>query len=153
MELQDQVLSFPLTNTLSRQVFEYNVNDTDFLLMYDSGAQIPVWCRSTEKLHYIYPNAKKTNYHCEISGFGKETEQSDVYVIPMFELSDGIYSFQIKDLIIAALYKPFIGCDLLLSETMFSKTDTLTVRRGKRELQISYDNKGRPLRRTGRFRP
>ena len=43
MELQDQVLSFPLTNTLSRQVFEYSANGMGFLLMYDSGAQIPVW--------------------------------------------------------------------------------------------------------------
>ena len=60
MELQDQVLSFPLTNTLSRQVFEYSANGMDFLLMYDSGAQIPVWCRGSEKLMDVFPVASKT---------------------------------------------------------------------------------------------
>ena len=53
--------------------------------------------------------------------------------------------FQIKNLLIANLFKPFIGCDLLLSETMFSKTDTLTTRRGKRELCISYTKMNRPF--------
>ncbi len=152
MELQDQVLSFPLTNLLSRQVFRYSFGNSFILMMYDSGAQIPVWCRSVGKLLKIYPDAKKTEYHCEIAGFGKETEMSDVYVIPTFELSDGSVSFRIENLVVAVLYKPFIGCDFLLSETMFSKTDTLTTRREKRELKICFDDIGRPFRCTARMR-
>lgn|GEM_PF-3219660 len=145
MGSQDQVLSFPLTNTLSRQIFEYQQNDDGMLIMYDSGAQIPVWCSGASVLADFYPEAKKTDYHCEISGFGKETELSDVYVIPEFELSDGMVHFKISNLVIAELFKPFIGCDLLLSETMFSKTDTRTTRRAKRELSISFDKMDRPF--------
>ena len=34
------------------------------------------------------------------------------------------------------LFKPNIGCDFLLSETMVSKMDTFTYRRNKKELQV-----------------
>ena len=50
MELQDKVLRFPLTNVLSRQIFEYQINGWNVLMMYDSGAQIPVWCRTVYRL-------------------------------------------------------------------------------------------------------
>ena len=93
----------------------------------------------------VFPDAKKTDFHCDISGFGRETERSNVYIIPLFELIRKDASFQIKNLLVATLFKPFIGCDLLLSETMFSKTDTLTVRRGKRELCVSYTKMNRPF--------
>ena len=188
MELQDQVLRFPLTNILSRQIFEYQINGWNVLMMYDSGAQIPVWCRSEGLFCRVFPDAKKTDFHCDISGFGRETERSNVYIIPLFELIRKDASFQIKNLLVATLFKPFIGCDLLLracsvsqislvfmgfyknswksnffppstrrifgfqkdaeqalSETMFSKTDTLTVRRGKRELCVSYTKMNRPF--------
>ena len=141
MELQDQVLRFPLTNVLSRQIFEYQINGWNVLMMYDSGAQIPVWCRSEELFCRVFPDARKTDFYCDISGFGRETERSSVYIIPLFELRQ----FQIKNLLVASLFKPFIGCDLLLSETMFSKTDTLTTRRGKRELCVSYTKMDRPF--------
>ena len=145
MESQDQVLRFPLANVLSRQIFEYQINGWNILMMYDSGAQIPVWCRSAELLCNVFSNAKKTTFYCEISGFGREIERSSVYIIPLFELNGKNASFQIKNLLIANLFKPFIGCDLLLSETMFSKTDTMTTRRGRRELCISYNKMTRPF--------
>ena len=145
MESQDQVLRFPLANTFSRQVFRYNTGELNVLMTYDSGAQIPVWCRSENLLKKAYPEAEKTDYFCDISGFGKETERTTVYVIPLFELSMNNVSFRIKNLLVASLFKPSIGCDLLLSETMFSKTDTLTTRRSKRELTISFDNIARPF--------
>lgn len=145
MELQDQVLRFPLTNILSRQIFEYQINGWNVMMMYDSGAQIPVWCRSEELFRRVFPDAKKTDLYCDISGFGRETERSSVYIIPLFELSRKDASFQIRNLLVATLFKPFIGCDFLLSETMFSKTDTLTVRRGRRELCVSYAKMNRPF--------
>ena len=145
MELQDQVLRFPLTNVLSRQIFEYTINGWNVLMMYDTGAQMPVWCRSVELFCSVFPDARKTDFYCEISGFGRETERSSVYIIPLFELNGANTSFQIKNLLVANLYKPSIGCDFLLSETMFSKTDTLTIRRGRRELCVSYNKINRPF--------
>ena len=98
-------------------------------MMYDSVAQIPVWCRSEELLCKVFPEAKKTDFYCDISGFGRKTERSSIYIIPLFELGGKDAPFQIKNLLVASLFKPFIGCDFLLSETMFSKTGTLTIRR------------------------
>ena len=74
MGSQDQILSFPLTNTQSRQVFRYLTSNGSILMMYDSGAKIPVWCSGADVFADMYPEAKKTKYHCEISGFGKQTE-------------------------------------------------------------------------------
>ena len=39
-------------------------------------------------------------------------------------------------MVVALLDKSYIGCDFLISETMFSKVDTFTYRREKRELHI-----------------
>lgn len=151
MELQDQVLSFPLNNTLTRQVFEYDIDGIKLLFMYDSGAQIPVWCINPEILIKAYPNTRKTEFKCEISGFGNYTEISDIYVIPLFELSTGSISFKIQNLFVATLFKPYIGCDFLLSETMFSKTDMVITRRKKRNLMITFDKIDRPLVCTARI--
>ena len=45
----------------------------------------------------------------------------------------------INNLSVVVLFKPNIGCDFLLSETMVSKMDTFTYRRGKKELHIVSD--------------
>ncbi len=79
MELQDQVLRFPLTNVLSRQIFEYQINGCNVMIMYNSGTQIPVLCRSEELFCRVFPDAKKTDFYCDISGFGREVERSNVY--------------------------------------------------------------------------
>ena len=152
MGSQDRTLSFPLTNTRSRQIFEYKKDGGDVLMMYDSGAQIPVWCAGEKILRSAYPNAVKTEFISHISGFGKETEDCPVFLIPLFSLADGENEFCIKNLLVAELYKPFIGCHLLLSETMFSKTDTITTRRKKRTLMIAFDNLERPFICTARRR-
>ncbi len=152
MELQDQVLRFALASTITRQVFVYKSGELNVMMMFDSGAQMPVWCRSEELLIKAYPDAVKTDYYCDISGFGREIERSEVFRIPLFELSRGDVSFRIKDLLVARLFKPFIGCDLLLSETMFSKTDTITYRRNKRELIIAFDKIERPFICTAKSR-
>lgn len=145
MESQDQVLSFPLTNVRSRQIFRYDTGHNAIRILYDSGAQLPVWCKGTEVLMKSYPDAQKTQMYCEISGFGKDKENADVYIIPLFELSNHGVTFAIKNLVIADLLKPFVGCDLIISETMFAKADTTTIRRSKRELQINFDALNRPF--------
>ncbi len=143
MGSQDRTLSFQLTNILSRQIFEYKVGAGKILIMYDSGAQIPVWCRGEKLLKAVFPDAVKTEYCSNIFGFGKNSEPCEIYCIPRFILSDGKNEFAIKNLYLAEIYKPSIGCHLLLSETMFSKTDTTTIRRGQRVLMVTYDEKGR----------
>ena len=150
MESQDQILSFPLTNTRSRQIFEYKRDDGDILMMYDSGAQIPVWCVGKTLLKAAYPDVKKTDLIANITGFGKESEECFIFRIPIFSLKCGDTEFRIKDLLVAEIYKPSVGCHLLLSETMFSKTDTITTRRKERTLQIVYDDRGRAFVCTAR---
>lgn len=138
MESQVLTLSFQLTNVLTRQLFEYDTGNALITMLYDSGAQIPVWCAGKEVLLEAYPDAKKTSLKCIISGFGKEKETAEIYVLPAFELSNGEISFVIENLYIAELSKPFIGADFIISETMLSKTNTTTIRLDRRELQISY---------------
>ena len=73
---------------------------------------------------------------CQISGFGKGREKAEAYMIPEFCLNDGNKVFEIERLVVALLDKPYIGCDFLISETMFSKVDSFTYRREKRELHL-----------------
>ena len=138
-----QTLSFQLTNVSTKQIFEYNTGNSEITMMYDSGAQIPVWCAGKEVLLAAYPDVRKKALCCTISGFGKEKDNGDIFVIPHFCLTNGEAKFAIDNLYIVELFKPFIGCDFLLSETIFSKSDTTTVRRGKRELHILFDDLGR----------
>ena len=145
MVSQDRILSFPLNNTKSRQIFEYNVDGVNIWMMYDSGAQIPVWCAGEKILKGTYRDAVKTDFVGNISGFGKESETCQIFRIPMFSLKNEKAEFCVKDLLVAEIFKPFIGCHLLLSETMFSKTDTITTRRKERTLRVVYEDLERPF--------
>ena len=140
MALPDRMLLFPLTNQQSRLLFEYDTGNAVITMMYDSGAQIPVWCTGEDVLSSAYPDAVRTDYYCLVSGFGKDAEKSPIFIIPRFQLSDSIHSYTIRNLYIAALMKPSIGCDLLISETMLSKTDTTIIRRGERSLRIDFSD-------------
>ena len=136
MDLSIQTLVFPLINRYSRQFFELECNDIFVRFLYDSGAKMPVWCRGTGKFMIAFPEAEKLDMNCRISGFGKGREKAEAYMIPSFCLDDGSKKFVIERLVVALLDKPYIGCDFLISETMFSKVDTFTYRREKRELHI-----------------
>ena len=136
-----QTLVLPLTNQRSRQIFRYDNGIEKIRMMYDSGARVPVWCTGHELLCKAYPEAVKTDLSSDVSGFGSGSEQGDVYVIPEFELSDGSARYVIHNLSIVSISKPNIGCDLLISETMFAKADTTTLRREKRELHIIYEDR------------
>ena len=150
MESQVQVLSFQLTNILSRQIFEYQIGKNTVTMLYDSGAQIPVWCSGKRVFLKTFPDAKLLDLKCKVTGFGKEPEEGDVYEIPLFELSDDTVSFQIKNLLVVELPKLYTGFNMIISETMLSKTDTTTIRRNGRILQISFDNLSRPFECTGK---
>ena len=141
MDLLIQTLVFPLINRYSRQFFDLKYNDVSVRFLYDSGAKMPVWCRGTKKFMAAFPEAEKFDMICKISGFGKGREKADVYMIPKFCLYAGNKAFVIERLVVALLDKPYIGCDFLISETMFSKVDSFTYRREKRELHIVGENR------------
>ena len=134
-----QTLIFPLTNRSVRQVFDYETDTVAYRLMYDSGARIPVWCSDVEFFLKAFPEAKKAEITAKVTGFGKEAETASVYIIPKYTLNDGNTEIVINNLSVVVLFKPNIGCDFLLSETMVSKMDTFTYRRGKKELHIVSD--------------
>ena len=141
MESSTQTLVLPLTSRRARQLFKYDNGNEKLTFMYDSGARIPVWCSGEEMLLKAYPNAEKQQLTCIVSGFGKEPETGAVYKIPQFVLSDDSVVFIINNLYIATIEKPTVGCDLILSETMFMKTDMNIYRINKRELHIIYEEK------------
>ena len=141
MESLMQTLAFPLTSRSVRQVFDYDTSSAVIRFMYDSGARVPVWCSDESFLKVAYPDAYRTALKGRVSGFGKGVETSSIYCIPRFTLSEAAKNFVIKNLLIAVLYKPQIGCDFIISETMLSKTDTFTFRRRKKELHILAEKK------------
>ena len=141
MDLSIQTLVFPLINRYSRQFFEIDYYGVTVRYLYDSGAKMPVWCTGRNKFLQAFPDAAKMNEHCSISGFGKGIEQADVYVIPDFVISDGNSQYEIERLVVAMLMKPHIGCDFLISETMFSKIDSFSYRRKKRQLHLVGENR------------
>ena len=141
MESSIQTLRFPLINTFTRQFFDKKINDINVRFLYDSGAKIPVWCTGIKKFLKAYPDAKKIDGGCSISGFGKGKERAEVYCIPEFSLVDDDTEYLINNLVIAILTKPYIGCDFLISEAMVSKVDTMTARMGKKELSIICENR------------
>lgn len=84
---------------------------------------------------------KKTDLFGNVTGFGTGSEKGNVYIIPESVISDGKSRFLIHNLSVISILKTSIGCDLLISETMFSKADTTILRREKREIQIVYDDR------------
>ena len=141
MELSIQTLVFPLTSRRSRQIFRYDNGIEIIRMMYDSGARVPVWCTGERLLCKAYPRAVKTSLTSNITGFGSGSEKGEVYLIPEFDISDDKSRLMIHNLSVVNISKPNIGCDFLISETMFSKADTITLRRNKRELQIIFDDR------------
>ena len=141
MESLTQTLVLPLTNQKSRLIFRYDNGNEKIWMMYDSGASIPVWCSGDDLLIKAYPDAIKMNLDCNISGFGTGTERGNVYVIPDFKISKGNAAYTIHNLFVISILKPNIGCDFLMSETMFTKTDMTILRRNAREMKILFDDR------------
>ena len=152
MASSTQILVLQLTNRRARQYFNYNNGNEKISFMYDSGARIPIWCSGEDLLKKAFPDAVQQNMKCMVSGFGEGAEEGAVYMIPEFRLESDSAVFIIRSLYIVALNKPSIGCDFILSETMFMKSDTYTYRRDKRELHIVFDQSEfhcTPIRQSG----
>ena len=134
MELAERMLSFQLSDISSRLFFEYDTGAAKITMMYDSGAELPVWCSEKDFLLEAYPESIQTNIKCSISGFGKHSNKAAIYKIPSFQLYQGGYGLKIRNLHIAVVSKPEIGCDFIISETMLMKTDTYILRNNNRKL-------------------
>ena len=139
MDLSEQILSLKLLNYRERPFYACSMNDEDVTMLFDSGASTPVWCMGEKKLKRVYPEAIDKNEECFVSGFGKEAVEGKVYTIPVFILSDERVVYQINNLQIAVCRNPAIGCDFVLSDTMFSKADTMIRRRKEKALEFVFD--------------
>ena len=85
-------LCFPLNMNLfpPRPIFKAKINDTMITCMLDTGADIPVFCKGIELFEEWTKdmNGVKLFRASSIGGFGKGTEETVLYNIPFFRLSD-----------------------------------------------------------------
>ena len=76
-------LTFYLDNkTLKTKIIPSNY--PDITILYDTGADTPVWCNGEDELLDLFPAAMKMNSKFILSGFGLHPEIVDVYKIPSF---------------------------------------------------------------------
>ena len=134
-----RTLVLQLYNRKNRSTFSYISNGEEVTALFDSGAEAPVWCTGEKDFVAAYQDAKKLEDETRIFGFGKEAEMAAVYVIPDFSLTDGNEVYCIKNLQVAVCYHPLIGCDFVMSDTMFSKADTYIHRIGKKQLEVFFE--------------
>lgn len=109
------------------------------MALLDSGAETPVWCTGEHKFIKAYPDAVKMKWKAKIRGFGKEYEDAAVYVIPRFFLKTAEEEYAIINLQIAVCDHSQIGYDFVMSDTMFSKTNTSIYRLGKKYMEIFFE--------------
>ena len=134
-----RTLVLQLYNRKNRPVFSYTSNEEEVTALLDSGAEAPVWCAGDKDFCAAYPDAKKLDWETKIFGFGKEAEMASVYIIPDFVLRDEKEEYHIRNLQVAVCYHPLVGCDFVMSDTMFSKTDTYIHRIDKKQVEIFFE--------------
>lgn len=134
-----RTLALQLYNRKNRPTFSYTSNNEEVTALFDSGAEAPVWCTGEKGFVAAYPDAKKLEEETKIFGFGKEAEMAAVYIIPDFSLTDGNEVYRIKNLQVAVCYHPLIGCDFVMSDTMFFKADTYIHRIGKKQIEVFFE--------------
>ena len=119
MDTSHQILELELIRRYDRPHFEYE----GILFLLDSGANMPVWCSGKELFIDTYPTAKETELTAHIKGFGEGCTEASVFNIPEFSLVNCNTSFKINNLRIAVTDIDRIGCDFLMSNTMFKRVD------------------------------
>lgn len=140
MAPSERTLSLRLLRTRNRPFFVYRSGEIDVVAMIDSGALTPVWCMGTNRFVAAYPDAvQKKDEQCRVAGFGESPIPGKVFVIPRFKLKSEDVTYCVLNLQVAVCNHPQIGCDFVLSDTMFSQTDTLIRRRGIKHVDIVFD--------------
>lgn len=118
-------LSFPLNITLDspRPIFNVDINGVIIKCMFDTGADIPVFCKGTDLfLEFTKSMAGVSEFQkSSVGGFGKTAESTTLWNVREFKLSDKKECITYRNLKIAVLEKPKIPCDLILSASMFMK--------------------------------
>lgn len=112
------------------------IKHDNMLLLFDTGASIPVWCQGDNTFLEFFPTAKKKNYRFLLTGFGRSEEEllkfmknpnsnefqnyfADVYAIPEFVLTTKEGQVIWKDLNVAVTDRRFSGIHMILPYTMF----------------------------------
>jgi len=124
----------------SRPIFSFIANGgEEVIAMYDSGAITPVWAKNERVLRSLFPLAEKQERGCLLSGFGRGAVVCNVYRIPELSLENEGERYVIRNLPIAVNENPSIGCDMVLSATMFSHADVLIRQREEKSITIYFD--------------
>lgn len=140
MDQSERTLSLRLLNSRERPFIYYSSGSIDVTALIDTGALTPVWCMGKKRFLKAYPEAlKQADETCLVSGFGEMPIEGETYIIPEFILHGEGSPYVVKNLYVAVCRHPRIGCDFVLSDTMFSHTDTMIRRRGLKRLEISFN--------------
>ncbi len=134
-----RTLVLQLYNRKNRPSFMYTSNGLDVTALMDSGAETPVWCTGERKVIKAYPEAVKLKWKAQIRGFGQKYEKASVYIIPRFSIKTPDEEYNIINLQIAVCNHSQIGYDFVMSDTMFSKTNTYINRLGKKYMEIYFE--------------
>ena len=79
-----------------------------------------MWVDGIETFELFFPEANLLEKRAYLGGFGGPGEFVDVYVIPKFEINDGIASYCYTDIPIAVTNRDF-SFQMIASFTMFNK--------------------------------
>jgi hypothetical protein len=105
----------------SRPIITITINNHEFRCLFDTGAEVPVFCVGEQVFLDSFKDAKYFKAS-NISGFGKNAETSAIYEIPIFCLSDDSDNhITYEKFKINVISKPSMPCDIIFSASMFSK--------------------------------
>jgi hypothetical protein len=88
--------------------------------LVDTGASFPVWLGGVTTFLEQFPNSRQANAETIIRGFGHGFEVAPVFIIPLFELSDGTNKIAYRNLPIAVIKRDYTF-SMIISFTMLNK--------------------------------
>lgn len=98
----------------------------DITCLIDTGANIPVWTRGSQKLINAFQASLIKDKKFILSGFGKVAEKVDAFRISDFVLSgDGDDKIVFKSMIIACTERPAMVANMILPATAFNHMNYL----------------------------
>lgn len=135
-----RTLRFMFISGSSRPIFSFVANGSEEVVaMYDSGAITPVWAKNERMLRSLFPLVEKQTRSCLLSGFGMGAVVCSVYKITELSFENEGERYVIRNLPIVVNENPSIGCDMVLSATMFSHADVMIKQREGKSITIYFD--------------